>query len=83
MKTVIINDKRDGNPLYIVKVPLDTPKDQEINVALEKLVRQFQSLGYADITIADLTQAYIRGAGVDFLQKDITRRDYLKELNKK
>src|SRR6266481_4466252 len=61
MKTVTINDIR-GNLLNSVEIPDDTPKDQEIKVALEKLVQLRVSLEGANLYRANLQGANLERA---------------------
>src|SRR6266481_6209970 len=63
MKTVTINDIR-GNLLNSVKIPNDTSKDQEIKVALEKLVQLRVSLEGANLYRANLEGANLTNANL-------------------
>ncbi|SRR6266481_6142680 len=63
MKTVTINDIR-GNLLNSVEIPDDTPKDQEIKVALEKLVQLRVSLEGANLYRANLEGANLTNANL-------------------
>ncbi len=68
MKTVTINDIR-GNVLNSVEISDDTPKDQEIKVALEKSVHLRINLQGADLEGNDLAGANLWGA--DLLEANL------------
>ncbi len=61
MKEVII-DKTNGDILYRVEVSNKTPKDREIRVAIEKLIKLGESLAYAHLQDANLDGASLVGA---------------------
>ncbi len=55
----------NGNTMYKVEVPEDTPKDQEVKVALEKLVKEGLNLRNANLSMSNLEGAYLEGANLE------------------